>query len=179
MVIPKMNVSTLVNGYYNNSENKLFVKIEKCQFFPSKVEDLGFLIIKDGAYTPLNKNKLEGLSCPSTLNQLQKTLGLLNWFSDFIPNFAEIIKPLSDNLFNFNASIVEKVFSNCIKKLEIFPGDAFSFNEQYLLISDASEYTVSLFYTKFRWGKVTYYPLFNLVTIKIVQLFYIKVRNLN
>jgi len=121
---------------------KLFAKIEKCQFFPSKVEYLGFLI-KDGAYVPLNKNKLDGLSCPHNIKELQKVLGLLNWFADFIPNFSTIIKPLSDNLSNYNQEVISKIFFPTIKKIEIFPPDAFSFHEQFLLVSDSSEFAGS------------------------------------
>ena len=36
--------------------------------FLNQVEYLGFLI-KNGAYIPLNKNKLSGLSCPNSLNE--------------------------------------------------------------------------------------------------------------
>jgi len=121
---------------------KLYSKIEKCQFFPSKVEYLGFLI-KNGAYTPLNINKLSGISCPRNLKELQKVLGLLNWFSDFIPNFAKIIKPLSDNLSNFDANSVKCHFYDCIHSLETFPRASFSFDEHLILVSDASEFAGS------------------------------------
>jgi len=121
---------------------KLFCKIEKCQFFPSKIEYLGFLI-KEGAYIPLNLNKLSGISCPKTLKELQKVLGLLNWFSDFIPKYADIIKPLSDNLSKFDANAVQNCFYECIHKLETFPRAAFNFDEQFILVSDASEFAGS------------------------------------
>ncbi|KAG4090644.1 hypothetical protein H8356DRAFT_1083508 [Neocallimastix lanati (nom. inval.)] len=103
-------------------------------------EYLGFLI-KDGAYILLNRNKLSGISCPTNINELQKVLGLLNWFSDFIPNFASIIKPLSDNLSNFNTENVKSHFYECIKKLELYPCAAFNFVEQFILVSDASEFS--------------------------------------
>jgi len=118
---------------------KVYCKIEKCQFFPSKIEYLGFLI-KEGAYIPLNLNKLSGISCPESLNKLQKVLGLLNWFSDFIPKYADIIKSLSDNLSNFNKNSVRKHFYDCIQKLETYPRAAFNFDEQFILVSDASEF---------------------------------------
>jgi len=133
---------------------KLYSKIEKCQFFPSKVEYLGFLI-KNGAYTPLNINKLSGISCPKNLKELQKVLGLLNWFSDFILNYANIIKPLSDNLSNFNADFVKSHFYDCIQQLETFPRAAYSFDEYLILVSDASEFAGSgVLYQIPKGGKV-------------------------
>jgi len=135
---------------------KLFSKIEKCQFFPSKVEYLGFLI-KKGAYLPLNKNKLSGLSCPNNINELQKVLGLLNWFSDFIPNYASIIKPLSDNLSKFNKEHIQRHFYDCINKLELYPRNAFTFDEQLILVSDASEFAGSgVLYQIRKGGKAMY-----------------------
>ena len=120
---------------------KLYFKIEKCQFFPSKVEYLGFL------------NKLSGISCPESLNELQKVLGLLNWFSDFIPKYADIVKPLSDSLSNFNKDSVQRHFYACIRKLETYPRAAFNFDEQFILVSDASEFAgAGVYFIKFRKG---------------------------
>ena len=121
---------------------KLYCKIEKCQFFPTKIEYLGFLI-KEGAYIPLNLNKLSCISCPSTINELQKVLGLLNWFADFIPNYVNIIKPLSNNLSTFDEKDVKRHFYSCIHKLETYPRAAFNFDEQFILVSDASEFAGS------------------------------------
>jgi len=137
-------------------EFKLYSKIEKCQFFPSKVEYLGFLI-KEGAYTPLNLNKLSGISCPCSIKELQKVLGLLNWFSDFIPNYAKIIKPLSDNLSNFNADNVKRHFYEFIQRLETYPRAAFNFDEHFILVSDASEFASSgVLYQIPKGGKMLY-----------------------
>jgi len=135
---------------------KLYSKIEKCQFFLSKIEYLGFLI-KEGAYTPLNLNKLNGISCPNSKKELQKVLGLLNWFSDFIPNYANIIKPLSDNLSNFNATYVKQHFYDCLKRLETYPRAAFNFDERLILVSDASEFAGSgVLYQIPKGGKMMY-----------------------
>ena len=114
-------------------------------------------MIKEGAYIPLNLNKLSGISCPKTLNELQKVLGLLNWFSDFIPKYAEIMKPLSDNLSTFNKDNVQRHFYDCIRKLETYPRPAFNFNEQFILVSDSSEFAgAGVLYQIPKGGKIQY-----------------------
>ena len=62
-------------------DNDLFVKPEKCHFFVTKVEFLGF-IIEDGKIT-MDPSKLKGISDwfpPQTLKQIRSFIGFCNFY---------------------------------------------------------------------------------------------------
>jgi len=119
-------------------KNKLYCKIKKCEFFPATTTYLGFEV-KDGYYVPKNSNALNNLPKPNNLNELQKTLGIINWFSDSIPKHSEILAPLFNCLSNYNQNVIDNEFSNCINKIRIVPRYFIDYNKDFILISDASE----------------------------------------
>lgn len=119
-------------------KEKLYCKIEKCEFFPKTVTYLGFAV-KQGSYVPLNMERLDNLKKPNSLKELQKVLGVINWFSDSIPRKAEILNPLMECLSNYDQNIIDKNFHKCIKQLEFYPRFPFDYDSEYFLISDASE----------------------------------------
>jgi len=119
-------------------KNKLFCKIKKCEFFPAITNYLGFEV-KDGFYVPKNANALDSLPKPNNLNELQKTLGIINWFADSIPKHSEILAPLFQCLSNYNQEIIDNEFSNCIRRIKIIPRYFIEYNKDFILISDASE----------------------------------------
>jgi len=119
-------------------KNKLFCKIKKCEFFPEVTTYLRFEV-SNGSYVPKNTNALNNLPKPTSLNELQKTLGIINWFSDSIPNYAEIFAPLFQCLSKYDQHIVDKNFSNCVGKIKIIPRFAIDYNNNFILITDASE----------------------------------------
>ena len=56
---------------------------------------LGHEISKDGLSPPPKKlNVIKNYPRPKTVKQLQRFLGLCNWFSKFIPNFSSVALPL-------------------------------------------------------------------------------------
>jgi len=72
-------------------ENDLFVKPEKCKWKVREVEFLGVVIGPKGV--EIQKEKVEGvLSWPASRNvkEVQKFLGLANYYRRFIENFARI-----------------------------------------------------------------------------------------
>ena len=71
------------------------VNKKKCMFFVKEIEYVGFIINKNGIR--LNPHKIDAINeLPESkdLKQLQSFLGGLNYYSKFIPNMAEIAKPL-------------------------------------------------------------------------------------
>jgi len=76
-------------------ENNLFVKPEKCKWKVREVEFLGVVIGPKGV--EIQKEKIEGVlswPAPRNIKEVQKFLGLANYYRRFIENFARIAAPL-------------------------------------------------------------------------------------
>ena len=71
----------------------LSVKLEKCSFFQSQVEYLGHRISGEGIAC-INNGKLETMSRPNNVKELQRFLGVANFFRKFIPVFSRVAYPL-------------------------------------------------------------------------------------
>jgi len=72
-------------------ENDLFVKPEKCKWKVREVEFLGVVIGPKGV--EMQKEKVEGVlswPAPRNVKEVQKFLGLANYYRRFIENFARI-----------------------------------------------------------------------------------------
>jgi hypothetical protein len=77
----------------------LVLNTDKCQFGVQQVEFLGHSITAEGA-APLFKHvqAVQDFQRPVDAKQLQRFLGLVNFYRRFIPGAAGILKPLSDAL---------------------------------------------------------------------------------
>ncbi|KAM4697802.1 uncharacterized protein WCC33_013406 [Rhinophrynus dorsalis] len=78
-------------------ENKLFCKIEKCEFHKPMVPFLGYVIFKHGI--AMDKEKLAAVlewPRPIGLKATQRFLGFANYYRKFIRDFSKIVKPLTD-----------------------------------------------------------------------------------
>jgi len=76
-------------------ENNLFVKLEKCQWKVKEVEFLGMVIGPQGV--KIQKEKIDGIlswPAPRNIKEVQKFLGLANYYRQFIKDFARIAAPL-------------------------------------------------------------------------------------
>jgi len=78
-------------------ENNLYVKPEKCRWKIREVEFLGVVIGLEGIKMEKEKVKrvLEWLT-PKCVKDMQKFLGLANYYCQFIKGFASIARPLHD-----------------------------------------------------------------------------------
>jgi len=76
-------------------ENDLFVKPEKCKW---KVREMEFLEVVIGpSGVEMQKEKVEGVlnwPAPKNVKEVQKFLGLANYYKRFIKDFAKIAVPL-------------------------------------------------------------------------------------
>uniref|UniRef100_A0A336MPS3 RNA-directed DNA polymerase n=1 Tax=Culicoides sonorensis TaxID=179676 RepID=A0A336MPS3_CULSO len=75
------------------------VNLEKCIFFSNKIEYLGHEISEKGVAT--TKKKIEAIEkacCPRDLTSLRSFLGLLNFYSKFLPNLQPKLHPLHELL---------------------------------------------------------------------------------
>ena len=76
-------------------ENDLFVKPEKCVWKVRKVGFLGVIIGEDGIR--IEKEKVQEVMewpVPKSVKDVQKFLGLANYYRRFVKDFATIAKPL-------------------------------------------------------------------------------------
>lgn len=77
------------------NDNHLVLRSEKCLFGAEEIEFLGHLVNKDGI-RPL-PSKVTGIQCfpePAKVKELQKFLGIINFYHRFIPNASSIMQPL-------------------------------------------------------------------------------------
>jgi len=80
-------------------ENDLFVKLEKCMWKVREVGFLGVIIEKDGIR--MEKEKVQGViewPVPKSMKDVQKFLGLANYYRRFVKDFAKIAKPLHETM---------------------------------------------------------------------------------
>ena len=76
-------------------ENDLFVKLEKCVWKVREVRFLEVIIGEDGVR--MEKKKVQGVIewlVPRSTKDVQKFLGLANYYRQFVKDFARIAKPL-------------------------------------------------------------------------------------
>jgi len=78
-------------------ENDLYVKPEKCKWKVRKVGFLGVLIGPEGI--KMEEEKVKGVlewPTPKCVKDVQKFLGLANYYRQFIEGFAAVARPLHD-----------------------------------------------------------------------------------
>jgi len=78
-------------------ENDLYVKLEKCKW---KVKEVGFLEVVIGpGEIKMEEEKVKGVlewPTPKSVKDVQKFLGLANYYRQFIEGFATVARPLHD-----------------------------------------------------------------------------------
>ena len=86
----------LLQDMFNRFRNfNLKLSIKKCFFGHRKVDYLGYQISKDGI--TIDDSKLDAIKKvkpPNTVKRLQETLGMFNYFRQFIKNYAKVTGPM-------------------------------------------------------------------------------------
>jgi hypothetical protein len=79
--------------------NGLAINLEKCVFAAPSLEILGHMISATGA-APMADHAAEIKNCPPPLriSKLQHFLCMVNFYRRFLPNCAQVLKPLTDLL---------------------------------------------------------------------------------
>jgi len=107
-------------------ENDLFVKPEKCVWKVREVGFLGVIIGEDRVI--MEKEKVQGViewPVPKSMKDVQKFLGLANYYRQFVKDFATIAKPLhettrKDKKWNWGEK-QQKVFEELKKRFTTEP----------------------------------------------------------
>ena len=95
------------------------IKMEKVKIVPERLKYLGH-IIEAGKRRP-DVSRVEALGrvkTPSSLRDVRRILGVLNWFRHYIPHYSELIRPVSRLLspkygFHWTAECTEAVEKAC------------------------------------------------------------------
>ncbi|KAL7281329.1 hypothetical protein ACG7TL_004638 [Trametes sanguinea] len=77
-------------------ENKLFAQADKCEFHTNSVEYLGYILSPDGL--TMSESKVKAILDwpePRKVHDIQAFLGFANFYRRFIPNYSEIVLPLT------------------------------------------------------------------------------------
>ena len=78
-------------------ENKLFTKLEKCEFNQSKVEYLGFIVSAEGVSMDLSHvETITNWPTPTSVQEVQTFLGFCNFYQRFIARYSKMSAPLSN-----------------------------------------------------------------------------------
>lgn len=130
------------------NEFNVQVNFEKCVFFKSEIDYLGHHVSGRGVSPTAKKVKaIQEASKPRDVTSLRSFLGLLNYYSKFLPNLQGRLQPLH-HLLKCNTRFVwskecEKVFNEC--KQAIIRSPMLSFydpRKPITLVCDAGPYGV-------------------------------------
>jgi len=128
-------------------QHQLFLKPAKCEFFQTEMDYLG-IRVKEGELM-IDPAKISGITdWPTTLTtikEVRSTLGLLGYHRLWIPNFAKIVKPLTDLLQKGREFAWSEHCEKAVRRLIglvtsepiIVPPDT---DQQFILYVDASQF---------------------------------------
>ena len=96
---PQQHHSHLQHVFQLLQENQLVVNIGKCVFAQPAVEFLGHRVSEEGI-VPLTSHveAVSNFPQPTEIKQLQKFLGMVNYYRRFLPGIARTLRPLTDSL---------------------------------------------------------------------------------
>jgi RNase H-like domain found in reverse transcriptase/Reverse transcriptase (RNA-dependent DNA polymerase) len=79
--------------------NGLVINAAKCVFAKQQIEFLGHIVSAEGISSlPQHVAAIQDFLQPSSIQQVQRFLGLVNFYRRFLPGIAAILKPLKDSL---------------------------------------------------------------------------------
>jgi hypothetical protein len=130
-------------------ENKLYVKLEKCEFGVTEVDFLGHRITQDDL--KMDDHKVKAIldwEPPRSVPALRSFLGLASYYRKFIKNFAKIGAPLTNLLKKF--AVTYDWDEACDKAFETLKGILVKapvlklpdFDKDFEIHSDASDFAI-------------------------------------
>lgn len=129
-------------------DNKLQLKISKCNFYAREFEFLGHIISENGIRT--NPKKVEAIKkfvTPKTVKKVQSFLGICNYYRRFVKSYSHVAKPLTRLLKKDQPFIWTDLAQDAFDKLKdilarevtlAFP----DFSQTFYITTDASDYAI-------------------------------------
>ncbi len=78
-------------------ENRLFAKVEKCEFHARSIPFLGFILSPEGIrMDPAKVEAVADLPTPDNRRAVQRFLVIAHFYRRFIRNFSQVALPLTD-----------------------------------------------------------------------------------
>jgi hypothetical protein len=130
-------------------ENKLYAKLEKCEFGVTEVDFLGHRITQKGLKMDDHKVKaIVDWEPPKSVLALRSFLGLASYYRKFIKNFVKITAPLTNLLKKF--AVTYEWEGTCDEDLETLKGILVKapvlklpdFDKDFEIHSDASDFAI-------------------------------------
>ena len=91
----KTNLESLEEVLRRIEDANLRLKLKKCQFLKSSVDYLGYRIDAEGLHPLEEKVKaIQDAPAPNSVQELKSYLGLIAYYSKFMPNLASVLHPL-------------------------------------------------------------------------------------
>jgi len=79
------------------AEHKLFLHLEKCEFYRKQIEYLGLVILENKiAMDPVKVAGVHEWPIPENQTDMQAFIGFVNFYRHFIQDFSTIARPLFD-----------------------------------------------------------------------------------
>jgi hypothetical protein len=130
-------------------ENKLYAKLEKCEFRVTEVDFLGHRITQEGL--KMDDHKVKAIldwEPPKSVPALRSFLGLASYYQKFIKNFAKIAAPLTNLL--KKSAVTYEWEEACNETFETLKGILVKapvlklpdFNKEFEIHSDASDFAI-------------------------------------
>jgi uncharacterized protein YeaO (DUF488 family) len=133
------------------------LKLSKCEFFVTEVNYLGFIISNRTIGLDPGKVKAIGeFPIPTTKKELQRFLGMVNWYARWIPHKSSLCTPLNELLtvdpkeWNWGVDSENlKSFEGLKSKLTCHPLLRLpDFKKPFYVVTDASDYGVAAVLTQ-------------------------------
>jgi len=155
------NLSLLKKVFIRLREANFKIKPKKCSFLKSDVNYLGFVIKNNKIFPDVNKIEcIKNFAFPDSPKALRRFLGMCNFFSRFVPNYADKAKRLTSlqnskmKTFSIkckdNLKTLRKDF-DCLKQsiCQITANNLPNHKEKFTVAVDASDFAVgSVIYQK-------------------------------
>jgi hypothetical protein len=130
------------------SENRLFAKLEKCQFHVESVEFLGYIISTSGiSMDPSKVGVIRNWPRPQNVRDVQSFLGFANFYRRFIAQFSKIAAPLTSlvtkkTTFQWNPQAADAMDKMISAFVNAAPLQHIDFNRPLVVETDASDFAI-------------------------------------
>ncbi|KAH8232704.1 hypothetical protein KR032_000087 [Drosophila birchii] len=127
---------------------------DKCHFFQRHIAYLGHVISEEGIHTDPDKvAAIRELKPPTCLKELRRCLGIASWYRRFVPNFADIVEPMTSLLKKGKkwdwTPRQDQAFQELKTRLTEAPVLVCpDFEQKFVLQTDASEYGIGAVLTQ-------------------------------